>query len=65
MNQSASMPESIKRSEPIKSSKAIKRPGIDLNEDPIDHYEPEKINGVFDDKHIEYQSSGSKNTPVQ
>ena len=59
------MLESIKRSKPMKSSKPIKRPEVDLNEDTIDHYEPEKINGVFHDKYIEYESSGSKNTSIE
>ena len=59
------MLESIKRSKIIRNSKPIKRPEIDLNEDTINYYQPEKTNGVFDDKYIEYEGSGGKNTSIE
>ena len=65
INKPASILESIKRSEFFRSPKPIKRPEIYLNRDTIDHYEPEKITGVFSDKYIECKSSGSKNTSIK
>ena len=48
-NKPVSMLESINRLEPIKKSKT------DIKEDTINHYESEKINDMFNDKHIEYK----------
>ena len=41
--------------EPVKSSE------IDVKEGVMNHYEPEKINDLFDDKYIEYKSKYDEN----
>lgn len=51
--------ESIKKSEPIKRSETA------VKVDAISHNAPEKINGVFNDKYIEYQSKDDDNTSVE
>ena len=58
-NKSTSMWGSIKRSEPVKWSE------IDVKEDTINHYKPEEINSVFDDKCTEYKSKRDKNTSLE
>ena len=38
----------------------MKRSEIDVKEDTINHYVPEKVNRTFNDKYIEYKSKGDK-----
>ena len=58
-NKPESALDSIKRSEPIK------RPEIDVKDDTINHYEPEKTNVAFNDKCIEYKNKGDENPSIK
>ena len=42
-----------------------KKKEIDVKEDTINKYKPEKINGVFNDKYIEYESKDDNNLSIE
>lgn len=44
----------------IKTSEPIKRFEIDIKEDKINHYEPEEINDVFNDRYNGYKGKGGE-----
>lgn len=44
----------IKQIKPTLTPEPIKKSKIDVRKDATSHYKPEKINGAFNDKYIEY-----------
>ena len=63
--ESIKISEPIKRSDPMNNSEPIKLSEIDVKEDTINHYKPEKTNIAFNDKYIEYKSKDDENTSTE
>ena len=59
LNKPTSAQESLTRSE------LVKWLAIDVKKDTINHYKPEKINNVFNDKYTEHKSKGDENTSIE
>ena len=56
-------PTSVQES--LKGSQLVKWSAIDVKKDTINHYKPEKINSVFNDKYPEHKSKGDENTSIE